>query len=312
MTEEASVSESVVDSTQEASQEPVSEEVVSEQSGEGELAGEESVIEEVAPQLYELKIDGEVVQVTLDEMTALAQKGKASTKKFQEAAQLQKQIAAEKAAIQAALQGKPEDLFALKMKAGNMSKDQYREWVIQQALQIAEEEEMSPEEREREEMRRRLEEYERKEKEAEEAKKNQAFEAEKEKYREEFSSQIMDAINNGGLEPDPLTIRKVASVLESSIGVDGQMSISVADAVEYVKEQDGSALINYINSLDEDKLMKVLGNDRLGKLRAKDISKLQNPEAPIQSEDSTSQPSSPKKKKEKISAKDFWASRGVF
>ena len=113
MSEEVISSEPVVsDSThQEASHEtpetPSSEgeEIVSEVI---ESAADEV---EAAPQLHRLTIDGEDFELTMDQVIEYAQKGKASVKRFQEAAALRKEAEAERAAIQAALHGKPEDLF---------------------------------------------------------------------------------------------------------------------------------------------------------------------------------------------------------
>lgn len=270
----------------------------------------EQVEDEPEEPLYELKIDGETLMVPQSKLIEMAQKGQASTKKFQEAARLQKEIAAEKKAVQAALQGDLGALFDLKIKSGHMTPDEARQWVIEKALAYADEAEMSPEERERAEMQRKLEEYERKEKEAEEQAKKAQFEQEKERYKEDFSKQIINAMETGGLDKDPITVRRVAAVLQSSIDpTSGGIQISVQDAVEYIKEQDRNEYLDYVKGLDPDKLEKVLGADTIKRLRNKDFSKLANPESPAK----PSLSSSPKKssqKKEYKSAKDFFESLG--
>ena len=64
-------------------------------------------------------------------------------------AQLRKEAAAEKAAIQAALQGDPQAIFDMKIKSGLMNSDEMNKWIIDQAIKLYEESELSPEEIER-------------------------------------------------------------------------------------------------------------------------------------------------------------------
>ena len=104
MSEEVSneVSETEVDST---SHEEANTEVEldsGEELSKADGVASEEATESVEEPRYEMVVDGERMELTISEMTELAQKGKASAKRFQEAAQLRKEAAAEKAAIQAA------------------------------------------------------------------------------------------------------------------------------------------------------------------------------------------------------------------
>ena len=102
------VSSEAIGSTQEAS-EANHEEQISESEG-----SEES---ESAPELYTITVDGEEMQVTMDELLKSVQTAKASGKRFQEAASMRKEAEAarqELAALEEQLLRNP--LEAMKKK----------------------------------------------------------------------------------------------------------------------------------------------------------------------------------------------------
>jgi hypothetical protein len=87
----------------------------------------------------------------------------------------------------------------------------------------------------------------------------------------------MTEIQNGGLEADPFTIQQVASVLQSSIDHEGRITVSVRDAVEYVKGQERNSYKDYFKSRKLEELEALLGEDILKQIRAKDLEKIKNP-----------------------------------
>ena len=250
-----------------------------EESGEVETAVE---VEESQPeqQMFSLTIDGEDLELTYDQMVEFAQKGKSSTKRFQEAAQLRKEVESQKKAIQAALQGKPEDLFKMKIDNGLMTGEDLEKWIIEKAIEIAERPELTPEQQRMMEMEKELEELRKAKEEQEKARKDAEFQAQVEEARENFSRDIMTEIQNGGLEADPFTIQQVASVLQSSIDHEGRITVSVRDAVEYVKGQERNSYKDYFKSRKLEELEALLGEDILKQIRTKDLEKIKNPAAP--------------------------------
>lgn len=309
MSEENISSEVVSDSTPSMEASLDSSEV---QESEGTLEGSEEVetaveVEESQPeQLFSLTIDGEDLELTYDQMVEFAQKGKSSTKRFQEAAQLRKEVESQKKAIQAALQGKPEDLFKMKIDNGLMTGEDLEQWIIEKAIEIAERPELTPEQKRMMEMEQELEELRKAKEEQEKSRKDAEFQAQVEEARENFSRDIMTEIQNGGLEADPFTIQQVASVLQNSIDHEGRITVSVRDAVEYVKGQERNNYKDYFKSRKLEELEALLGEDILKQIRAKDLEKLKNPAVSKPASSVEKIMSQKSEKTSKISASEFF------
>jgi len=282
MSEENISSEVISDSTPIEAASSDSSEI---QASEGTLEGSEgqeiaTEVEESQPQqTFSLTVDGEDLELTYDQMVEFAQKGKSSVKRFQEAAAMRKEIEAERAAIQAAIQGKPEDLFNMKIQNGLMTGEDLEKWIIEKAIAIAERPELTPEQQRMMDMERELEELRRAKEEQENQRRTAAFEAQKEQYREQFSRDIMSAIEDGGLEADPYTIQRVALTLQNHIDETGNLRVSVRDVVDHIKHEERNLFNDYLSNLELDRIEKLLGEDKLKKIRAKDLEKLKNPVA---------------------------------
>lgn len=286
MSEEVSneVSEPVVDSTSEeanaevdVSSDEVSEGVEStEEVAETEAEESDEVQEEPT---YEMVVNGEKLNLTINEMTELAQKGEGAARKFQEAAKLRKEAAAEKAAIQAAMQGSPEALFDLKIKSGQMSPDEMRQWIIQEAIKIADEPELTEEQRRMREMESELEKYRKEQEDNRKAQEDADFQAEVEKYKEEYSAKLSEAIKAGGLENDPTAVRRVAMAIQDSLDENGNPMMEIEDAISYVKSEERNSYKDFLAGLELDQLEQILGQEKMSKLRKTDLAKLANPES---------------------------------
>lgn len=304
MLEEVSneVSEEQVDSTSEEANTEVDLDSLEESETieeNAEVGAEESEQE----RKFEMVVDGEKLELTLEEMTILAQKGKGSAKRFQEAAQLRKEAAAEKAAVQAALQGDPQAIFDMKIKSGLMNSDEMNKWIIDQAIKLYEESELSPEEIERKKLQEELDRYRKQEEEDKKAKEQEAYQIEVEKYKQHYAAKFSDAIKSGGLENDPYAVRRIALAIQDSLDENGVPMMDIEDAISYVKNEEHSSYKDFLSNLDVDQIQKILGKDKLDKLRTKELKKLANPE---------SKPSNPLAKKSskpkaaKISASEFF------
>lgn len=287
MSEEVSseVSEPIVDSTsEEANAEvDVSSEEVSEEGAESteevaETEAEESDEVQEEP-TYEMVVNGEKLNLTISEMTELAQKGEGAARKFQEAAKLRKEAAAEKAAIQAAMNGSPQALFDLKIKSGQMTVDEMRQWVIQEAIKIADEPELTEEQRKMREMEAELEQYRKEQEDAKKANEEAAFQEEVERYKEEYSAKLTEAIKAGGLENDPTAVRRVAMAIQDSLDENGNPMMEMEDAIAYVKSEERNSYKDFLAGLELDQLEQILGQEKMTKLRKTDLSKLANPES---------------------------------
>ncbi len=272
----------------------------SEEVAEAVEEAEEEIAEEP---LHEIVVDGERVRLTMSEMTELAQKGKSSAQKFKEAAKLRKEAATEKAAIQAALQGSPEALFDLKIKSGNMSPEQLKQWIIQEAIKIAEEPELTPEQIKMQAMEAQLEQYQKEQARVEQEAKDAEFQAEVERYKEEYSGKLSEAIKAGGLDNDPTAVRRVAMAIQDSMDENGNPMMDIDDAIQYVKSEERNSYKDFLAGLDLDQLELILGQEKMSNLRKRDLSKLANPES---AGSVPQKPSSPRKAPSREgSLKDF-------
>jgi len=281
MSENTESSEVVESSNEESiSNEEVSPEISDEsvEVSDEEVSEELEVSDESEEALYSINVDGEDIQVPLEELLKGYQTGSASQKRFKAAAELQKQAKLDSEASSKLFEG---DFMgnAIKeaVKRGIANPEDIQNWVFEKAQQFLDVEAMDPQERELLEANKKIEAYEAVEREKADTAQKQQFQNQVESRREDYSNQINEAIEAVGLDSDPLTIQKIAQIVHNSITDDKQEALSIKEAATYLKDSSKSSLQGYLENLSIEDKMKLFGDKGLKELRKQDLKKVKNP-----------------------------------
>lgn len=211
---------------------------------------------------YKVKINNEDLEVDEAELIRGYQTRKAADEKFREAANARKQS---EELIR--LLRDEDSVFDVLQKLGLDPRNISERYLIKQL----EEDVMSPEEKETRDMKRKLAEYENQKKQSEKAKEDEERLALINKYTNDYSAQVIDALENNGLPKTPHTVKRMAYYMHQSLqrGYD----LKASDVVHLVREdyqEDQKALYG---SLDGDKLVEILGKDITDKIRKHGLSR---------------------------------------
>lgn len=244
--------------------------------------------QELAQQLYKVKIDGEEKEVPLEDLIANYQKGTAAYKKFEEAAKLKKEADERMKMDQELLRLLKEDPRALLMhpEVGHSREDirKLAEGFLVEELEL---EQMTPEQRELKELRAKLKQQEEEKAQAEAAEREARIEAQKEHLAVEWTNTIKDILPKYGLPASARTIAQMATHKERAL--EQGYDLPWEEAAKLTKEDFMRWQREIYNSLDGDDLVKVLGQDVADKLRKATLAKAKPTPPP-----SPSTPSAPK------------------
>lgn len=212
-----------------------------------------------------LKYGDEEIEVgSLDQLTKIAQKGLGAERKFQEAASIRKQ--AEK--LVATLKDNPIEILrhpALRDKMIEAAQDLLFEHI--------QHEQMSAEERARLQEREELERYRRSEQERKAQEETRQREELKDKYRQDYERQFIEALNEGGIPKSDWAVTRMAQYMRQAIK-GGMSNITPQDVVHLVKRDWQQAQADLYGQMDGDKLIQMLGPDIAEKIRKADVAKL--------------------------------------
>lgn len=213
---------------------------------------------------FKTKINGVEKEVTLAKAIQDYQKFEAANEKFTKAAELEKSIAEKEALFKQdprkALQELGHDPLA----------------VAQQWLEdFLKDQELSPEQRELNDLRKEKEERSRTEKESHEQKQKMEFEATVESRRQELETGVIEALEKHGLWKDESTAREMGAYMleafEAGIDLTPDMAARLVkrDHVEKFKHQFGG--------FTGEQLFAQLGEEGLKKLKEYDLSRIKTP-----------------------------------
>jgi len=295
---EASVSEDVVaeDVVNEVSEEVVEHETDVEVDSESEVSEDAEVEAEASEEkLYEVKVDGETLRLPLNDILNGFQLNSTAHKRLKEAAQAQK----EARQLQELLQHNPIEAI----KRAGVSEKSFQEFVEKYLYEQYKYEEMSPEQKELEDLRRYRAEQEQNQKQRQEQEQRAKQEQEVQFYQEQLAESYSKALETAGVPKSEQAVSRLAQIQLDAMESGWDMPIEMA-VDQYVKEQR-SLVDSYIQSLDEDQIESVIGKDRIKAIRKKELSKLKNP-APKAKKKEPEQ----KNTNERISASDFFSNLG--
>lgn len=273
-------------------------------------AAKEVGAKKVDNQTYKIKVDGEEVEMSLEEITKFAQLGKAGQKRMAEAAQIKK----EAGELIDLLRSDPEAVLSDPAILGSS------EEVIKFAQKILarqlEDEMKSPEVREKEQLQKEVEALRKQMKEESEAKSKAEYERLVAQEEEKLQSEINEAIDSSGLPASPFVLKRISDVLIMAAENDKQ--ISPKQAMNIVKKEMMKDIKELLGASPEDALEDLIGSDRIKSLRKKQLAKAKATSVetaaprvdsmmkPVQRQELNSEKASPEKK---VSMKDFLRGR---
>ena len=254
------------------------------EEAEGVEASEETTQEEEAQadpddQVFEVVIDGQPVQTTLKEMKKHFGTLTSSHNRFEQAANKLKEAQALEEKTQQWKEKLLQNPFQALMEA-NLPADAIRQHYEEVVWQLLQQDQMSEEEKsalrqkkESEELKRKYEELLKQQEEEKSRREQEMFEQKVAKQQQSFTESISKGLEEAGVPVTAESIRHVAQKLHTAIQNNYELDIS--DAVSVYKQDLNKHLMNQLSGLGEDALLEVIGQDRLNKIRKKEINKIQ-------------------------------------
>lgn len=251
----------------------------------------------VADDTFELKVDGQIVKLSKDELITRAQKAIAAEKRLQEAQK-------EKSDALRLIQLAKDDPFAL-IKHLQPTLDE-KSLLSKRLAEIMDEELLTPEEKQQRqdmtELQRLRAEKKRQEEEAQAAElQRQAAEEQK-----KLDVEISEAIIAAGLPKTQAAVKRVAEYMLEAM--EAGLKVPVAKIAQQVKADLQAEALELLNQSDEETFANLLGKDLLTKAQKASLKNIKKPGNPVE-------PSKPKDKAEKpakTTADEFLRANGIF
>lgn len=214
---------------------------------------------------YKIKVDGEELELSREEMIKYAQVGRAGQKRMAEAAQIKK----EAIDLIDMLRSDPEAILSDPAILGS------REEVIKFAQKILsnqmEEEMKSPEVREKEQLQKEVEALRKQMKDEAESKSKAEYERLVAQEEQKLQSEIEEAIDSSGLPASPFVLKRISDVL--IMAAENNKQISPKQAMNIVKKEMQKDIQEYLKLSPDEALEELMGGDRIKSLRKKQLSK---------------------------------------
>lgn len=237
-----------------------------------------------AARKYKLKVDGRDEEYSEADVLRLAQLGKASDKRFQEAAQMRKQSEEFINLLKS-----PEGLKQIaKNPAVNLDLRKFAEDLLVEEMK---KEALTPEQRQIAELQAQLQKY------NDDQKANEAKAAADERqkledhYAQDFDKKITQVITTSGLPKTPETVKRMVKYMSNALsqGID----IEPENVVELVRQDYMRVISDLFGQTDGDTLLKLMGDGLANKIRKTDLAKLRASQQPLVNAPAPEKPTAP-------------------
>lgn len=239
-----------------------------------------SVEETAAPKTYRVKIDGEEVEISEDELLKGYQTTKSAQQRFNEAAMMRKQ------AEEFIKLAKSDPRKLLSHPGIGVDLQQFANAILQEQL---EEQLLSPEEKELRDTKRKLAEYEEAKRLQEAQRQQEELDKYTQMYEQEYTEKIIGALETSGLPKTEYTVKKIAEKM--LIAAERGLDVEPADVIQFVKADYMNDIKALFGSANEDILLSMLGDDVAKKVvrghlkkvqpKAKTPTKMTSPTKPV-------------------------------
>lgn len=253
----------------------------------------------VALERHKLTVDGQELELSLDELKSEASKGRSAYKKWQEAAQKQKAV----------------DQFVARLKSGDMDfldeivgDEQSRKWAEKKLSRWVELQEMSPEARENLQLKSRLAAEEKDKAERTERETHLAHQRGVEHATQEIDGEVSSHFNSIGKKPTPRLLARMAEYMLASLERDGPR-MSASDAYKQVVGEIPKDFTEFLGHLDPEEARKLLPKSLLEAWRRRDIDEAKAKDPFSGTRSAQDQPRGPSKSQNRRMTTDDFFSR---
>lgn len=274
---------------------------------EEEDSEDEKKAEKEAKKKWKLKVGGKEVEIEDEnELIKRAQMGYSAEQKWQEAAQMKKELEG----FIGTLQNNPTK--ALEMMGFDV--DELAKSHLENRIQ---EMQKSPEQLEKERLQKELEEIRQEREKEKEESRNRELRQMQEKYAVEVETQISDALDTMKTLPkSPYTVKRIADAMILAFQ-SGKYDVTANDVLPIVEKQIKAELQEMFGVMPEELIEAVVGKENFNRVRKKRVSRAKKPahkkvEATGQAEINKIEAEQNAKPKDKVSAKDFFKNLGSF
>jgi hypothetical protein len=266
----------------------------------------EKVASEV--KLTKLKIDGEEVELTEDEVRKYASLGKAAQKRMQEAAEIRKQHEKLQSDVNVLLQVLQNDPARVLGDLG-IDPQKFAQELINKRL---EDEAKTPEQKEKEDMLKKLQAAEKQVKDIEEKRKKEEQDRMTHEAATKIEREINEAIEANNMPKHPYFVRKVADLL--ILATARKIDVDAKDVIPIAKKQITEEFRSLTGVLPEELLEEILGNDKVASLRRRYLQKLKKTPPIVKNIKPVGSDAKKEAKDEQsfVKAKDFFSKLGTF
>lgn len=210
-----------------------------------------------------LKLDGQDVEMPESEVIALAQQGKASGKRFQEAAAMRKQAED----VLKFAKDNPTEFFK---KTGMNA----REWAEKYLMEELKREAMSPEQKKAADNEAKLREYENEKKQAKDRADQEDRDRQTNDHRTRLDGLFVEALTKSGLPKTPYTIKRMAELQLTNIKK--KLELNPDQLAKLVREDYIAEQKALFGSSEGDQLLELFGPELVKKLSKAQLAKLKN------------------------------------
>lgn len=223
-----------------------------------------------------LKVDGKESVATVEQLVRDRQKYEAANKRFQEA----KELYAKGEMSQKQLKdfvSYMKNNTAEAMKHLGIDPRQFAESLLMEAIQY---EQMSQEQRELIEAKKKLSTYESEAKTRQEQEKRAEFQRQVETERKRYDQEFAKALQSADLDPDPFVIARLAQYMQGALKA-GRRDASPMDFVENLKQDFHKQSVGYLKRIPGEKLLEMIPPEIIDKIRKADMARVKTmPTAP--------------------------------
>lgn len=243
------------------------------------------------PTPVKLKFKGKEEAVDdLDTLARWAQTGRGATEVFEQAKKLREEAEAKAAKLEKLKGGSLEDRLALLTET--LGDEETALQFMEEALyrKRIEPQQLSPEQRQMQEMQRRLQAYEAEKAQAAQKAQQAELEAQADAIAQQYAKTAADVMAKLGWGPElaPLVLREMLPYAEQALEA-GMEPVS-EDIISMFMEDQQAKLGNFVKQLDGDRLLKFLGDDVANKIRKADLARLRGGGAKAQAPEPAPKP----------------------
>lgn len=260
---------------------------------------EEVIEHEPEVQKYTVKVDGQEVEVDLDELLKGYSANSAAQKKFQEAAQMRKQAET----FIEMLRTNPTQVLTNPSLGLN-----FRELAEQYLVEQLQDEMLSPEEREFRDMKSRLQQFEEAEKAKADAEEQYKLQELIEARQADISKEIIGALEATGLPRNEVTISRMSHymyqvVTNPNISQEVKDKVTFSDIADLVKQDWQAEIQSLLGTSNIETLLQLVGDEGVKKIRKWDVERVKQPKK--QPTQHVTKSTKKKDDKNKVSMADF-------